>query len=438
MRADQPPGIYPALGRARFAQGVLAIVALLTAMDSGIVALLIEPMKVELKLSDVQLGLANMTAFYAAYGVLCTPMGLLVDRFNRVRLLLLAICLWCAGLVLTALSHALWLLVMSKILLGAASAATYPSALSLLSDYFAPARRAFATATYSVGQHLGSAGAVLLGGLGYSALVKVGAAHPEALAGFAPWRLVSLIFGALGLAIIPCLFVMREPERQEAIAKRGGSIGELWAFRRFLAPLFVGMMCLAGSTTGVSAWIAPVLMRQYRLQPGQFAGWFSASGLATGILGALIGSRLVDLARKRGGRDAVMFPAAVAAALCAPGCFVALMPNVLSFAVAWAGFTLCAVVAIMIPVIAVNFRVPNELRGLTMGLYVVLIALTDAVVSPLVAAVGALNGGPLKLGWSMAEVCAPLALLAAGAFWFAARARSGEDAPVITDAVAAP
>ena len=423
--------VYPLIGRARFAQAVLACVGLFTAMDSGVVALLIEPMKIELKLNDVQLGLANMTTFYVAYGVLCTPMGILADRVSRVRLLSVAIALWCGGLALAGLSPVLWVLVVSKMLLGAGSAMTYPASMSLLSDFFTPARRSFATATYSVGQNLGSAGAVLLGGLGYSALVRFSAGHTGHLGGLAPWRVVFLVFATLGLLLLPLLFVLREPARQEVVRKGGGSLRELWTFRRFLIPLFGGMMCLSGATSGVGSWVAPALMRQYGLQPGDFAGWFSGIGLATGVAGALIGSRLVDLARKRGGRDAVILPAAVAALFCAPACFVAVAPGVLWFQVTWTAFTLFAVIAIVIPVIAINFRVPNELRGLTMGLYVVLIALTNAVVSPLIAVVGGLIGGPLRLGLAMGAVSAPLALLGALGFWVAARSRSGKDIPAV-------
>ena len=420
---------YPSLARARIAQAVLASIGLFSAMDAGVVALLIEPMKRELKLSDFQIGLANTTMFYAAYGLLCTPMGMLTDRLSRVRLLILAMVLWCGGLALTGLSHALWLLMISKVIMGAANAMTYPAAMSLLSDYFAPDHRAFATATYGMGQTIGGAGAVLLGGLGYSALVRLAESDPNALFGLTPWRVVALLFGAIGVLLIPFLLAMREPGRMEVAEKSGGTLRELWAYRRFLAPLFGGMMCLAGLSSGVGFWLAPALMRLYGQQPGAFAGWFSTVGLVTGIVGALTSGKLAEVARRRRGPEAVMLPAAIAAVLCVPASFVAVMPDVPWFAVAVTALMLSAGVAMMIPVIAINFRMPNELRGFTIGLYVILIALANALAGPLVAVVSRALGGDAMLGWAMAAVGTPLALLTALCFWIASRTRGGGETP---------
>ncbi|HWE47911.1 MAG TPA: MFS transporter, partial [Caulobacteraceae bacterium] len=263
---------YPSLLRARFAQAVLVGIGFFTSLDIYVVGLLIEPIKLDLKLTDVQVGFANATAFFSVYGLLSTPMGMLADRFSRVRLLFLAMILWIAGLSIVGASHAVAFLVLGKGILGAANAVTYPAAMSLLSDYFSPDRRAMATSTYPVGQTLGTAGATLIGGLGYSALVRMVTANPQALHGLAPWRTVTLAFAAVGVVLLPAILLMREPVRQEVSRRKAnGSIHELWSYRRVLIPTFAGIMFLSGAATGVSSWIAPALMRLYGQQPGQFA-----------------------------------------------------------------------------------------------------------------------------------------------------------------------
>lgn len=425
MNARSETSSYPGPGRARYAQLVLASIAVFTTMDMQIVGLLAEPMKHDLGLTDVQLGLAHATSFYAAYGLLATPMGMLVDRLVRVRMLVAAMILWCGGLALTGMSTDFCMLAAAKTILGVANAITYPAAMSLMADHFAPAKRAFATMSYPMGQTLGQVGALLVGGLGYSSLVGMVAANPDALHGLAPWRVVPLLFAMLGLFLLPLLFAMREPARMEMGERGRGSLRKLWAYRRFLLPLFAGMTFLAGASTGVQVWFAPALMRLYNLQPGDFAIGFSIQMLATSLISLAASSTLVNLARDRGGDRLLMLPAAIAATLCAPAAFMALTPNVIWFAAFSAVFAVAGGIAIAIPVIAISLRIPNELRGLTMGLYVVLISVTGAIGSPLVGFVSGILGGEMMLGHAMAAVGAPFALLAGLSFWIATRAGPG-------------
>ena len=158
------PGAWPSRGRARYAQALLVTVAFFTAMDIYLISLLVEPIKQELALTDVEVGLANSSTLYLAYAVFCVPAGILVDRANRVRMLAGAILLWCLGLVLTGLSSGITLLAGSKLVLGLANAISLPAAMSLLADHFAPVRRAMATASYGIGQGMGQAGAIFVGG----------------------------------------------------------------------------------------------------------------------------------------------------------------------------------------------------------------------------------------------------------------------------------
>jgi len=420
---------YPSPGRARYALLVLASIAVFTTMDMQIVGLLAEPMKHDLGLTDVQLGLAHATSFYVAYGLLATPMGMLVDRLVRVRMLAVAMILWCGGLALTGIATDFWMLAAAKTILGVANAITYPAAMSLVADHFAPSKRAFATMSYPMGQTLGQVGALLVGGLGYSSLVGVVAADPDALHGLAPWRAVPLLFAILGLCLLPLVLAMREPARMEMGERGRGSLRNLWAYRRFLIPLFAGLTFLAGAVSAIHVWFAPALMRLYDLEPGDFAIGFSIQMLVTSVIGFAASGALVNFARNRGGDRLLMLPAAIAAALCAPAAFMALTPNVIWFAAFNAMFAIASGIAISIAVISISFRIPNELRGLTMGLYLVLISITGAIGSPLVGFVSNLLGGEMMLGHAMAAVGAPFALLAGLSFWIATRTDPGVDHP---------
>jgi MFS family permease len=415
--------VFPSLWRARYAEAVLTLIAFFTSMDVYIGKLVIEPMKHDLGLSDVQAGVVNVTAIYAAYAVFAVPAGILADRFSRVRLLLAAAALWCLGQVLVGLSHVLWSLVAGKLVIGVAQALTYPAAMSLFSDFFAPERRATATITYPIGQTLGGAGAVLIGGVGLAALTALVKRSPDSLLGITPWRAVSLLFGLVSLVLIPLLLAMREPARQEtARARAGGTLRELIAYRGFLLPLFIGMMFLSGVSSGVFIWVMPALTRLYGQEPGDYAAWLSIVTLAAGLVGVVLSGWLIQSELRRGGMRALLIPAAVGALVSGFCSFIAVTPNVPCFAVVMTLGLVGSAVAISVPVISINFRIPNELRGLTMGLYVVLISVSGGLTAPLVGWVSAVLGGERMLGWAMALVGFPFGVAAAVCFWTASRA----------------
>ncbi|MEJ5979623.1 MFS transporter [Novosphingobium sp. PS1R-30] len=412
---------YPSSRRARYSQAILVAIAFFTAMDIYVISLLVEPIKHDLGLTDVEVGIANTSALYGAYALFCIPMGLLVDRSNRVRMLAVAMAMWCLGLLLAAFSQGLWLLVGSKAVLGIANAMTLPAAMSLLADYFAPERRAMATMSYGLGQGFGQAGAVFIGGIGLGALTRAAMGDPGFLFGLAPWRLVSLSFAAAGALLIPVILTLREPQRMEGRQAGGGTLRELWAYRDFLVPLLAGTTFLSGMSTGVLNWIPPALTRLYGQEPSQFAGWFGTVSLVSVLAGMLAGGKLGERFHRHAGRDGVLRPAAVAAAVCAPASFMAMMPDLAWFAASTVCFTIAYAIAISIPMIAIALRIPNQLRGAAMGFYIVTVSLAGVVAAPLVAWVGAALGGEDMLGRGMAAVGAPSACLAALSFWWASR-----------------
>lgn len=412
---------YPDLGQARFNQAVLVATALFATMDREVSGLLLEPMKLELHLSDVQLGLASATATYAAYGLLAIPAGILADRTRRVSLLIIAVSLFTGGTMLTGLSHSVPALVFAKCLIGAAGALSYPAAMSLLADNFAPDRRAFGTASYGIGQSVGSGIGILAGGFGYSALIALVAAHPAALWGVSPWRAVILTGGAVGLILIPALLAMREPSRMEIGEKTANALVELWAYRRLLIPLFIGVKAIVGMDRTVTGWISPALMRLYRLTPGEFVTPMTIILIGGSIAALFAASQLTNLARKNGSNRLMLVVAAIAAAVSIPCTFLADVPDARWLAVIGSLYVLACGIATAIPVIAINMLIPNELRGLCMGLYVILCAIAAMVGAPLVGLVSGLLGGEMMLGQAIAIVCAPLAATAALSFWQASR-----------------
>ena len=417
---------YPEPAKAHFALLILALVAFFVSMDTNISSLLLEPMKHELRLTDIQVGIVQGVAFGATYGLCAIPMGMVIDRVRRLPLMLMSLISWSGAMALAGLSHSLGLLVVSRVALGVVTAFLAPGSLSVLSDLYRPERRAIATSIYAVGGAVGSAAAILLGGLLFDALTQFVSRSPQGLFGLTPWRTLYVGFAVLSLALTPFLARVSEPVRQEVQDASGHNrFSELWSYRAFLAPLLGGMLFLAAAAAAIASWAPPALMRLYGQTPGQFAGWMSLVTLFGGVTGALIGGQLANLGQRRCGVKGLFFPGVIAALACLPAAFVAVSPSVLTFGALMAVATVFCSAGAVVVVIGINVRMPNELRGTTLGLNVLVMALCGAGLAPTgVALATRALGGDLMLGYGIAAIAAPCALLSAFFFWLTMRSSS--------------
>lgn len=405
----------------------LALLAFFLSMDLTLTTLLIQPMKVDMALSDVQIGLLQGTVFGVTFGIASLPMGRLIDRRPRVTMLLVGLAIWIGAMTATALATGTTMLFAARAALGIVAAILIPSALSLIADLYPPERRSVATSLFVVGQASGQAFGILAGGLAFDALTRAVTAHQIALP-LAPWRALYLAAALLGLVPLALLLATREPARQEqrgVAADLSTALRELWSWRGFLAPLLLAMLFVQITMQATSVWSAPVLIRRYRVSPGAFAGWLSAITLGGGILGALGGGRLGELGRRTGSRARVLLPALGASLAIAPLSLYPIMPGVPLFATLLALDLVAAAMVATLGVVAITLNIPNELRGLALGANVFLSTMFGtALASPAIALVSRALGGEQRLDAGIVAVSVPSALLAALCFALAMRART--------------
>ena len=73
---------------------LLALVYFLHAVDRQIIAVVLEPVKHEFHINDRRLGLLGGLGYAIMFALTCVPMGWLIDRVNRVRLLTALLSIW--------------------------------------------------------------------------------------------------------------------------------------------------------------------------------------------------------------------------------------------------------------------------------------------------------------------------------------------------------
>jgi MFS family permease len=127
----------------------------LNSADRTLIAIIGQPLKMDLELSDTQLGALVGAAFAALYAISGIPIARLAERFNRVNILFSVMTVWSGLTALCGAATGFTQLLLLRMGVGLGEAGCSPAAHSLLCDYFEPRRRATALSIYSCGISLG-------------------------------------------------------------------------------------------------------------------------------------------------------------------------------------------------------------------------------------------------------------------------------------------
>ena len=157
----QSDGLFSPATR-NYALSVLVVVYTFNFIDRQILSILLEPIKLELGLSDTALGLLTGFAFALFYATLGIPIARYADKNNRRNLIALALAIWSGMTALSGLAQNFWQLLAARIGVGVGEAGCSPPAHSMIADYFPAENRATALGIYSLGIPVG----ILFGFLG--------------------------------------------------------------------------------------------------------------------------------------------------------------------------------------------------------------------------------------------------------------------------------
>ncbi|HZL92161.1 MAG TPA: MFS transporter, partial [Vicinamibacterales bacterium] len=130
---------------------ILALVVMVNFLDRGILTLLVEPIKADLGLSDVQMSLVMGFAFTFFYAIFGLPVARLVDRHSRKHILAAGVAIWSLMTAFCGLAGNFWQLFLARVGVGVGETTSGPSAYSLLSDYFPPEKLPRAIAGMNLG-----------------------------------------------------------------------------------------------------------------------------------------------------------------------------------------------------------------------------------------------------------------------------------------------
>ena len=192
---------------------------------------------------------------------------------------------------MTAFANDFWTLFLCRVMVGVGEATLGPAAISLLSDFFPPVKRATVTSIYSMGIAIGAGLAALLGG---------------SLSGYG-WRTAFILVGFPGLILGVLVFLLKEPERTSASIADSNYSGSDWkkllSNKAFIL-LCIGYALLGLATNNLSIWGATFYSRLHKFDLPTIGFWGGVLTLVAGIPATLFGGVIADKFRKRnrGGR----------------------------------------------------------------------------------------------------------------------------------------
>ena len=388
LRAVMSPA-YPTPRYAWYMTVLLTVAYVLSFVDIYILALLVEPIKKSLDLSDTGMGLLLGPAFATLYAAMGLPLGLLADRHRRTWILGAGVALWSFATAASGLARSFGQLALARVGVGVGDAALAPCALSLISDSFPPERRGRPIAFYITAQSVGAGIAALAGGTVMAWAQSRPIVSVPLLGAIAPWQLTLVAVGLPGLAIAVLIFLLREPARHEL----GGtvSLGETLRYlgaRRGAFASFFYVVCVMTIVAYSQNWFAAMFQRSWGWDIGRFALW---SGVALLVIGPVTVNVAGWACDRLAARGRVAGPLTVVIAgtwlLIPAGAIAPLMPSgELAFAVWLLNLVGISTVSAAAPIALLDLT-PGEIRGQMTALFYMVIMLVGLVVGPLTVGV---------------------------------------------------
>lgn len=273
---------------------VLLVILASNYVDRFALGLLMQNIKVDLDLTDTQLGFLSGIAFALFYSVMGIPIARWADRGNRIAIVALTTGVWSAAVALCGMAGSFVQLLLIRVGVAIGEAGCIPPALSLIADYFNRAERPRAVSIYMLGKPLSIVFGFFVAGW---------------LNEFYGWRMTFMLLGGPGLLLAGVAwFTLKEPRRRKEGV--GASVGDavhaepvqpglkevcatLWANATFRHLV----LCLSVSFFfgyGILQWQPAFFIRSYGLKTGELGTWMALIYGVGGLFGIYWGGALAS------------------------------------------------------------------------------------------------------------------------------------------------
>ena len=273
---------------------IMFLVSSFNYADRAVFAVLAQPIKEDLRLTDFQLGLLQGLSFAILYAVLGLPIGRLAERMSRVRIVATATAFFSLMTAACGLAGNFIQLMFARVGVGVGEAGFHPPTSSLIGDIFPRNNRASAVSLIMLGTPVGTLLGSFAGGFATNGL---------------GWRAAFFVLGVPGVIIaLLVLLVLREPSRGlvDGLPPTRTPPPRFTAFLRTLVTKRALMLIFFGGTiagfgmSSIAQFLAVFIAREYQTTTLNAALLY---GVIAGIyltVGFLLGSFGTDFLARRG------------------------------------------------------------------------------------------------------------------------------------------
>lgn len=274
---------------------LLMIILAFNFIDRLALGIVLQDIKVDLALTDTQLGFLTGIAFAVFYAVMGIPLARWADRGNRVTIISLTVALWSTAVALCGFAGNFVHLLLIRIGIAVGEAGCQPTALSLISDYVGRAERPRAVSRYKLGWPL----ALITGNLAAGWLNELYG-----------WRTTFIVLGLPGLVLaLVAALTLKEPRRLKTVAMTDStqphavnppamtqpSIRQVFITLWRSATYCHLLLCVLVSTfftIGILQWQPAFFVRSHGLETGELGTWLAVFYGGGTLIGTFVGGEL--------------------------------------------------------------------------------------------------------------------------------------------------
>jgi MFS family permease len=292
--------------RAWGAVALLAVVGTLNYADRFLPAVLAEPIRNDLALSDTAIGVINGFWFLAVYAVLGLVIARIADRGAFGLVISTCLTLWGVMTMLGGAVQSAVQLALTRVGVAVGEAGSTPAAHAYVARNFPPERRAAPLAVITMSIPLASAASLLGGGL---------------LAQTLGWRTAFVVMGAISVVFAPLVLLVlgRRQPMPVAVAPAGeevqaAKVADLLKKPSFLA-VVLGAAFISFAGYSLTTFAPAYLMRTREMSLGEVGVQYGLASGLTGILSLLIVGRVADRLSAKDPRWSLWLVTAMTAAM---------------------------------------------------------------------------------------------------------------------------
>lgn len=397
-------------------------------IDRTTIAMIIDPIRADLDLTDTQVSLLIGLAFGLAYSIGGLPMSWFVDRYPRRIIVYFAVTSWGLATASCGLSHTFGQLFLARLGVGLGEAPLHPASHSMISDAFPRNQLATAISIYSMGAVIGVGLALVVGGWVVETILALPPMRVPIVGEIKPWQMVFIVIGMPSVALAFLIFAFKEPPRRGRIkgqAHKTASWGELLVFLKRRWVVFTCFTLAFGGmqvVNGAFIWWQPAyLSRFFKMSPAEYGLALGLVSAGAGVAGMILSGTIVDWLYSKGYKDAHMRYYFWAVIISTPFTLIALLAENV-----WVYFGLIWITKLLLlnflgfSSALIQLVTPNELRGRMSAIFVNLVlAFSATAFGPLVPALISdyVLHDDIRLGRALAILVVIFVPIALAALW---------------------